>query len=113
MSKTAGVLLLVLGLTVGLWLGFNPKAHQATVRDWDRAKAAVAHVRLTSAVRLPAPQPPVVRTKTSSLPQVSTSAAWKEVSAAFDTLWHSVESIWLRLTASIGNTRQVRTPGGD
>lgn len=105
MSKTAGILLLALGLAVGLWLGFNPKAHQETVRDWDRATAAVAHVRLTSEAKPRAPQPPVVKSLPGSLPKVATSAAWKQVSAAFETLWHSVQSLWVRVTASIGNTR--------
>ena len=105
MSKTVGFLLLVLGLAVGLWLGFNPKAHQETVRDWDRAAAAVAHVRLTGAVKTPALRAPVVKIKPISLPRVSTTAAWQQVVAAFEQLWHSVHSAWVRASASIGNTR--------
>jgi len=105
MSKTAGALLLVLGLAVGLWLGFNPKAHQETVRDWDWASAAVAHARVTSAGGPLVPQPPLVGTRPGSLPRVSTSAAWKEIAAVSETLWHSVQGLWVRVTASIANTR--------
>ena len=105
MSRTAGVLLMLLGLAVGLWLGFNPKAHQETVRNWDRATSAIAQVQLPSTAGARAPQPPAATTKPSSLPQVSVSDAWKQVSAAFDTLWHSVQNLWVRVTANIGNTR--------
>ena len=108
MSKAAGISLLVLGLAVGLWLGFNPKAHQETLRDWNRATASVAHLKITNAVKpraSQASQPSAFKLPSISVSKVSTSAAWKQVSAAFETLWRSVESLWVRATASISNTR--------
>ena len=102
MSKSTGVVLLLLGLAVGLFLGFNAKAHQATVRDWDRLSSAVAHVRVTAAAR---PKTPAVSIKPSSLPPISASSTWKQMSAAVETLWRSVDKLWVRVTASIGNIR--------
>ena len=36
----SAVLLLIVGLAVGLWLGFNPQAHQQTIQKWDSVKSA-------------------------------------------------------------------------
>src|SRR5512143_3505758 len=98
MSKTTGVLLLLVGLAVGLWLGFNPKAHQETVRDWNQATASVAHLRLTAPAKQKASQPSGFKVPSISVPKVSTSAAWKQVSTAFEMLLHSVERLWVRVT---------------
>lgn len=37
MFKTFAVLF-VLGLGLGVWLGFNPQAHEKTIKSWDDTK---------------------------------------------------------------------------
>jgi hypothetical protein len=105
MSKSAGVVLALFGLAIGLYLGFNAQAHKATVRDWDRVTAGVAHMHLTTTAKPSALGRPAVSNKPISVPKLSTSAAWKQISTAFETLLNSVERLWTRVTASIGNTR--------
>lgn len=39
MPKFAPILLVVVGLAVGLWLGFNPQAHQQIVQSWNQDRA--------------------------------------------------------------------------
>ena len=111
MAKFA-VLFLILGLSAGLWLGFNPQAHAQTVRKWDSTKSAFLKIkadatvqvrdlnsRLTTSVQ--------VSPKTSSKPQSqpSASSAWKQVSNAAESLWNSMQKIWANVTAKINTAR--------
>jgi hypothetical protein len=105
MSKMAAGLLLIVGLAVGLWLGFNPKAHAETVRDWSRLTESVAHMRFTSAAKLPTSQAPSTAAKPAPHPQISTSTAWRQVSAQLNTFWMSLQHLWRAVAARIGRTR--------
>ena len=106
MSKlTVAGLLLVTGLTIGLWLGFNPKTHQQILQNWNHATAAVAHVGLAAIPKVHTLQAPAAVAKPLSQPKISTSAAWKQISVAFETLWNSVQHLWHTVTARIRITR--------
>lgn len=105
MSKMAAGLLLVLGLAIGLWLGFNPKAHQETVRDWSRLTASVAHMKFSAGVKLPTVEAPKPVAKPAAQPQISTSAAWRQISTELNTLWTSVQHMWRTVTARISTGR--------
>jgi len=107
MSKFAPILLLVAGLALGLWLGFNPHAHQQVVQDWNHARTALVQVtakaRLTSA---PAVSTKVNLTTHVQAPSVpNASATWKQVTTAFESLVSSLQRLWLNVTARISNSR--------
>ena len=101
MSRSAG-LLLILGLALGLWIGFNPQAHQQTVQAWNQAKSSYVSFQSRADVKVqnwtsnldthvqvnPGPAQPVTASKT-----------WKEVSSALDMFWNSMQRIWTSFTA--------------
>ena len=48
----ATVLFLIVGLAVGLWLGFNPQAHQQTIKQWDSVKSGFLNLKAGSSVQI-------------------------------------------------------------
>jgi len=110
MTKSA-TLLLIVGLAVGLWLGFNPQAHAQIVKDWGRAKTSYVQFKaqastqvrhLDTKVSAVGKSSPKAEPVSQSQPNVS--AAWKQISTAFETLWSSVQRTWSNITAKIGRT---------
>ena len=51
MGKLAA-LLLIAGLALGLWLGFNPTTHKDLIKFWDRARTSPAQAQRGTAVDL-------------------------------------------------------------
>ncbi len=104
MTKIAPVVLVIAGLAVGLWLGFNPRAHQQIVQDWDHARTALVH--MTAQLRLSPARASSTRISTTPHVQVPNLATiWKDITAAFDSLTRSVQRAWLSVTARIPNAR--------
>ena len=118
----AAVLFLILGLAVGLWLGFNPQAHQQTIQQWDSVKSAFLNLKSGSSVQIRGLSSQTASTSSSksspksrhapeSQPAVSTpsqpnaSTAWKQVTTAFESFWSSLQGIWANITAKINSTR--------
>ena len=103
MSRTLNglVVALVLGLAAGLWLGFNPQAHKQVLQDFNGAKTAVAHIGFASTTKAHAAAP--APTAPKSVLQLSPTAtvAWRQITTAFESLWTSMQQIWLRATARI------------
>jgi hypothetical protein len=105
MSRTATAVLLVLaGLAVGLWLGFNPRAHQETIQTWDRTRAAIVHAQTTTTVKVGATKPTAAAKPTTST-QPTASITWKQITTAFDVFWLSLQKLWLNVSARIGTIR--------
>ncbi len=102
MTKIAPVLLVLVGLAVGLWLGFNPHAHQQVVQDWDRARLAFIHatasLHLSSKVALAPKSTTRVEPITTS---PSANAALKQITTAFQSLVSSLQRLWLQITARV------------
>ncbi len=102
MSKTAPVLLVAVGLAVGLWLGFNPHAHQQVVQEWDHARIAFVHATASLHVS------PGVTASTKTATRVeptsaapSAAAAWKQITAAFESLVSSLQRLWVNIRARV------------
>lgn len=103
MFKSAG-LLLILGLAVGLWLGFNPQAHRGVVQSWDNMRSGYLQVKGDAAVKMHDWFTQVnLRTQAPSQPkpQPAASSAWRQISYAFEGFWNSLQRIWLNIRASI------------
>lgn len=98
MFKTFTVLF-VLGLALGIWLGFNPQAREKTDSSWDEAKTFL----VTMKTQIPAvTQDWMIQLKSSVQSGArQVSFAWRQTSVVFTSLWDSVHHIWLRLTTGI------------
>ncbi len=112
MLKYAG-LLLILGLAVGLWLGFNPQAHKQTLQTWDQTKAAFLQIKTETTAKLHdwnshtaswLKSSPKAETKPQAKPS-SPSSAWKQITTAFEAFWNSMQRIWTNITAKLGSTK--------
>jgi hypothetical protein len=119
------VLLLIVGLAIGLWLGFNPQAHQQTVQQWDSIKSSFLKFKTGASSNLPGlnfnststtqtsskskskfasqPQQPTAQHPTTQQP--TPSFDWKQITTAFAPIWNSLQSIWASIMAKIGATR--------
>ncbi len=102
MSKLGVVLLVLAALAVGLWLGFNPHMHQQIVQSWQHARTAFVHS--TASLHLPLGLSSTSRTTVHAQPPtapVSTTATWKQITTAFDSLMASLHRLWLNISARI------------
>jgi hypothetical protein len=111
MAKSA-VFLLIIGLAAGLWLGFNPQAHQQTVQKWDSIKSAAVKLMAESNVKIQGVNSHVTtslqnspRLKSTPQSQPDISLAWKQVSNAFQAAWISMQRFLANVTAKINTTR--------
>jgi hypothetical protein len=108
----SAVLLLVVGLAVGLWLGFNPQAHQQTIQKWDSVKSAYlkfmsdANMKvqgLNSHISTSLQTNPGSKSVTPSQP--TATEAWKQITTAFDSFWTSMQRFFANVTAKIKSSR--------
>ena len=111
MARSA-VLFLILGLAVGLWLGFTPQAHQQTIQKWDSVKSAYLKIKAESPVKIQGLNSNSTssvqtssRSKAAPQSQPAGSSAWKQITTAFETIWNSVQRFWVNITAKINTTR--------
>jgi len=99
------VLLLIAGLAIGLWLGFNPTTHRELVGFWNSAtKTDQAHARPVAALNIrQLDQKVAVWFRTTTRVQVTPQSRptalpiWKQISAALQTFWNAMQ----RFLASI------------
>ena len=95
MLKTFTVLF-VLGLSLGLWLGFNPQAHEKTIKSWDDVR--------TSFVTVKASVSDAIRNWSVSLKSNEQSGGqkmtvvWKQASSILTTMWDGAHRIWTEIT---------------
>ncbi len=102
MSRFAPWILLVVGLAVGLWLGFNPHAHQQVVQDWNHIRLAFVHAE--ASLHLPRGVGIAAKTPTRAQPTVaapSATAAWRQISTEFQVLVNGLQRLWLQISARI------------
>jgi len=95
MLKTVSVLF-VLGLALGLWLGFNPQAHGKTIKSWDDARASFVTVKVNVS--------DAMHNWTVSLKSNEQSGGqkmtvvWKQISSIFTTIWDGAHRTWTEIT---------------
>ncbi len=107
--------LILAGLAVGLFLGFNPTAHRDVVRWWDSATAKASTSqpqaqRPTAVFSLRQFDSSVARLfRTSARPQSSTrsepATVWSQIVAALQQLWHALQKIWLSIAAKFAGPK--------
>ena len=106
------VLLLIVGLAVGLWLGFNPQAHQQTIQKWDSVKSAYLKFMTDAYAKIQGLNSHVStslqtnpRSKVVTPSQQTATEAWKQVTTAFDSFWSSMQRFIANVTAKINSSR--------
>ncbi len=112
-----GLLLVVVGLIIGLFLGFNPATHRALVRWWDRTATASP----TTRAERPAPAPFSLRQLDSSVARLfrttpraevhtprtepSTLPIVSQIEAALHQIWLALQRLWLSIEAKFAATK--------
>ena len=110
MFKSAGLLLL-LGLAIGLWLGFNPQAHQKVVQSWDNTKSFFARLETNFSTSIGAwtmqakSQVNVSPKTVSGVTAKSFGTAWRQFVSAWSTFLGSLQRIWHELVSNINLNR--------
>ena len=106
MGKSS-VLLLIAGLAVGLWLGFNPTTHKDLVKFWENTKASQVQAKPNAEVSFRNIDTKVAlwfRTATRTTapkPEPTSPAVSNQISAAWKAFWSALQRIWLNFLASI------------
>lgn len=102
------LLLLVVGLAVGLYLGFNPVTRRDLTRWWNReiasqgagkphAAAAIRQLDSRLARSLKSSPKPLARTA----PQTNTVPTTGQIGAELHAFWLALQRIWLTLWAQL------------
>jgi hypothetical protein len=111
MGRSA-ILLALLGLAVGLWLGFNPTTHRELNRWWTRTTAGQASAGPSSAANLRQLDRRLnqfLRTqpRPASQPQAASSPVptARQISATLQAFWHALQQIWARLLMKLDISR--------
>ncbi len=101
-----GLLFLVIGLAVGLWLGFNPTTHRDLVRWWGREVAREASATPVAGLTVRNFNSRLARSLRSSpqplaqpSAQRNTVPTWNQILAELHTFWLELERIWLNILA--------------
>ena len=107
MLKTTA-LLFVLGIALGLWIGFNPQMHAKALQSWNDTKNffvkldANISATATSWITQAKTQVNISQktTTTITMPK-SLSAVWRQIVSAWDNMLAILQGIWHRAVASI------------
>jgi hypothetical protein len=102
MFRLAG-LLLILGLALGLWVGFDAQEHQKVLQTWSKAKASLVNIQTQVSVKLhksSAELNPGTQTKSISLPKPIV-VFWRELSLIIVSIWNTIVNLWLRLISAL------------
>ncbi len=105
MIKSAGFLLL-LGLAIGLWLGFNPQAHEKVVQSWNSVKANYMKFQVQATAKFNEWTSQLSSTKQTASNSVGSvpkwiNTAWRQLASIFNTIWSSMRKFWLSISANL------------
>jgi hypothetical protein len=90
----SNLLLVLLAFAFGLWLGFNPEAHAATLHTWQDFKASVtklANQTSTDKTHQNTPNTPLIP-NTGKNPKSNNIT--DQLSKALNDLWVAVKNLW-------------------
>jgi hypothetical protein len=103
----AAVLLFVLGIALGLWLGFNPMMHEKVVQNWDHAMTFLGDLGANISTTIGAwtsrarTQVQVGQKTVSKVNAKPFANAWQQFAAAWSTFIDSLQRIWHELASNI------------
>ncbi len=106
------LLFLLIGLAVGLWLGFDPATHRDLVRWWDRTERNGAASTLPGIVntrQLSRKAGRLLQTspKPQQAPQDQPSVVptSRDISVELQAFWNALQRIWLQFLASLRGSK--------
>ncbi len=97
----SAALLFVLGIALGLWLGFDPQAHAQVVRFWDQMRAAYASLQTKTSVTIHNSTAGTKTSQPAGSSTTTTSNVWKQLSSIFTSLWNSLHGLWLEISTKL------------
>jgi hypothetical protein len=111
MLKSAA-LLFVVGIALGLWLGFNPQMHAKVVKSWDNTKTffvkldANVSTTVTAWLTQAKAQVNVSQKKTPAITMPKALApVWRQIVSAWDNMLVSLQGIWHQAIASLNQKK--------
>jgi hypothetical protein len=91
--------LFVLGLGLGLWIGFNPQAHERTIQSWNETRASFITLQ---AKALNTMHSWSISSKPNKQAGSQTfTAVWKQTTSIFTAIWDGVRHIWLEIQSQL------------
>jgi hypothetical protein len=105
MLKSTGLLLLV-GLALGLWLGFNPQAHGKVVQNWNNTKTFFERLETNFSTSINAwtmrtkDQAQADQKAASRITTKPFATAWQQFVSAGGAFLQSMQKIWLELVTN-------------
>ena len=101
-------LLLLLGIAIGLWFGFNPQARQKLLENWGQAKSAYLRVQAQVKTKFNGVALQLSSTKQGAPGSVPKwiNTAWRQLTSIFNAIWISARRLWLSISSNI-NTRSL------
>ena len=102
--RTSALLFLVVGLAIGLWLGFNPTSHRDLVRWWDRETSSRAErnlgvSQLNSRLSRSLQNSPKPLAQPGA--QTDTVPTTGQIGTELHAFWVALERVWLNLLAQL------------
>ena len=94
-----GAVLLVLGIALGLWIGFNPQAHEKAVQSWEDTKTTFVKVQTDVSAATHEWGLELKSSGQGGTEQVHN--VWKNFLSVLTTLWDSVRHLWVSLTTRL------------
>jgi len=100
-------LLLVLGIALGLWVGFNPQMHGKVVQSWDNAKVFFVRLETNFSNTISAwtmrtkAQAQVGKKTVASITTKPFATAWQQFVSAGGAFLQSMQRIWLDLMINL------------
>ena len=98
MLKTFSVLF-VLGLALGLWIGFNPQTHDKAVQAWTEAPTWFATAKLNMSDAMHNWSLSLKTSEQAGGQKIM--VVWKQASSIFPAIWDNVHRIWLEITTRL------------
>jgi len=102
MFKSAGLLLGIAGLALGLWIGFNPQMHRGALQRVHEVRAAYLETKTDATLQIHEWTSWIssdARIGSKGAVSGSPGSSWTRISASLSRFWGSVESFWARITA--------------
>jgi len=103
----ATALLFVLGIALGLWLGFDPQMHGKVVQNWDGTKAFLARLdtnfsnTISTWTSQAKAQVQVGQKTVSKVTTKPFATAWRQFGSSWATFMESLQGIWHELASNI------------
>lgn len=100
-------LVFALGLVLGLWVGFNPQAHERAVQNWDNMRSSLAtlKVNISNTTHNWALSLNASGQKNGQGQKITTTTIWKQTSSIFTIIWDGVRNIWTDITIQLHTKR--------